>query len=64
MSEKPKRRPYKKRLKADDKGATLEEVVRAVLKYRPEEKGGRRRRCGECQPMFVIRIAHACLLLR
>lgn len=36
MSEK-KRKPYRKGLKADYKGATPEQVAAAVLRYRPEK---------------------------
>lgn len=36
MSEKPKRKPYRKGLKADYKGATPEQVARALHRYRPE----------------------------
>ena len=35
MSEKPKRKPYRKGLKADYQGATPEQVAKAVLRYRP-----------------------------
>lgn len=34
---KKKRKPYKKGLKADYKGATPEQVAVAVLRYRPEK---------------------------
>ena len=37
MSEKPKRKPYQKGLSADYKGATPEQVAKAVLRYRPEQ---------------------------
>ena len=37
MSEKPKRKPYRKGLKADYKGATPEQVARALHRYRPEQ---------------------------
>lgn len=35
MSKKPKRKPYGKGLTADYEGATPEQVVEAVLRYRP-----------------------------
>ena len=39
VSEKPKKRkPYRKGLKADYRGATPEEVALAVLRYRPGKK--------------------------
>ena len=37
MSEKSKRKPYRKGLKADYRGATPEQVAAAVLRYRPEQ---------------------------
>ena len=35
MSEKPKRKPYRKGLKADYRGATPEQVAKALHQYRP-----------------------------
>lgn len=38
MSDKPKKRkPYRKGLKADYRGATPEQVARALHQYRPEK---------------------------
>ena len=37
MTEKSNRKPYQKGRKADYKGATPEQVAKAVLRYRPEQ---------------------------
>ena len=37
MSERPKRKPYRKGLKADYRGATPEQVARALHRYRPDQ---------------------------